>query len=209
MNYKDLKARVEEKVENSFTDEEHAHMTELAEKRIYNSIQSLAQKRNQTTNLTSNNRFLSLPTDWLYTHSLAVIDESGVYHYLLRKDVNFMREAYPTPTSYGRPKHYAEFNENTFILGPTPDIVYGVQMHYGKYPTSIVTAESTWVGDNLPGLLYNAVMVEAGIFLKFEEDVMALYEEQYKQSLMESKQLVDGRQEQDSYRAGFPRTQVV
>ena len=209
MNYEDLKARIEERMENSFTKDEHDTFIRQSEFKIYNSVQSLAQKQNKTTALTPSNRFLTMPTDWLYTLSFAVVDDTGRYNYLLRKDVNFIREAYPNPTTEGIPKHYAEFDENTFILGPTPNADLTVQLHYGYVPESMVTAGTTWLGDNAENTLYAAVSVQAAIFLKLEQDMMALYKDEYTQALLELKQLVDGRQEQDSYRAGFPRTQVI
>jgi len=213
MNYTELRNRVEERVENQFSDDTFADFTDRSERKIYSAVQSLVQKKNQTSTLTTDSRYLTLPSDWLYTHSLAVVNTSGAYKHLIRKDVNFIREAYPNPTSTGFPKYYAEFDELgnfvNFILGPTPNDAYAVELHYGYVPPSIVTEGSTWLGDNFPDVLYSAVVVQAGISLKFLEDIMQEYRTEYNQAILELKQNVDGRQEQDSYRNGFPRVTAV
>ena len=131
MNYAELKTNIQDICENSFTDEQLAMFTQQAEQKIYNTVQIPALRKNVTGNLTSGVKYLSTPSDFLYSYSLAVIDGSGNYSYLLNKDVNFIREAYPGPTATGLPKHYAYFDDNTFILGPTPDAAYGMELHYG------------------------------------------------------------------------------
>ena len=147
MNYTQLKTNIEDICEMSFTDDQLAMFAEQAEQKIYNTVQIPALRKNQTGNLTADNKYLVYPTDFLYTFSLAVIDGSGNFEYLLNKDVNFIREAYPGPTSTGKPKHYAIFDDTAFILGPTPDSGYSVELHYGYYPESIVTAGTTWLGE--------------------------------------------------------------
>jgi hypothetical protein len=157
-----------------------------------------------------------LPDDFLSVFSLAVIDALGAYSYLLNKDVNFIREAYPTPTVTGTPQYYAVFGpdstntqELTLILGPTPDAGLTAELHYFYYPVSIVTAGTSWLGDNFDSALFNAVMVEAIRFMKGEPDLVTMYDAQYKQSLTLLKNLGDGKLRQDAYRSGQVRTQVI
>ena len=138
MNYTELKANIEDITENTFTDDQLAMFTKQAEQKIFNTVQIPALRKNQTGNLTQDNKYLTAPSDFLYNYSLAVIDGSGNYHFLINKDVNFIREAYPNPTSTGLPKHYGYFDDTTFILGPTPDAGYSVELHYGYYPRPMV-----------------------------------------------------------------------
>ncbi len=191
-------------------------MVQLAEQKIYNSVQLPALRKNVTGSLTSGNQYLSAPSDFLSVFSLAVIDALGAYTYLLNKDVNFIREAYPTPTSTGTPKYYAIFgpnsgdpNELTLLLGPTPSASLVAELHYFYYPQSIVTAGTSWLGDNFDSALFNAVMVEAARFMKAEEDIVAMYNAEYQQSLTLLKNLGDGKQRQDAYRSGQLRTKVI
>ena len=166
MNYTELKTNIEDICENSFTDDQLAMFTQQAEQKIYNTVQIPALRKNVTGTVTASNNYLSSPSDFLYSYSLAVIDGSGVYHYLLNKDVNFMREAYPNPTSEGLPKHYAYFDDDTIILGPTPDSSYSMELHYGYYPQSIVVANNTWLGDEFDSALLNGALIEAIRFMK-------------------------------------------
>ena len=147
MNYTELKTNIQDICENTFTDAQLAMFTEQAEQKIYNSVQIPELRRNQTGNVTSGNKYLIYPTDMLYVFSLALTDNDGNFQYLLDKDVNFVREAYPNPSTTGLPKHYAFFDNTAFILGPTPDSNYVAELHYGYYPESIVTAGTTWLGD--------------------------------------------------------------
>jgi hypothetical protein len=171
--------------------------------------------------VTSGNKYLSSPSDFLAVYSMAVIDGDGNYEYLLNKDVNFIRAAYPNPTSTGIPKYYAIFgptttdtvppvitNEYSFILGPTPDASYNVELHYYYYPESIVTASTTWLGDNFDSLLLYASLLEAYTFMKGEPDVLANYEKRYNEALILAKRLGDGMERQDAYRAGQYRMEV-
>jgi hypothetical protein len=191
-------------------------MTKLAEQRIYNAVQLPALRRNVTGTLTMGNQYLSAPTDFLSVFSLAVVDVSGNYEYLLNKDVNFIRSAFPNPSTTGTPKYYAIFgprsddaDELTFILGPTPSVGLTAELHYFYYPESIVTATNTWLGDNFDSVLFNAVMVEAARFMKEEPDLVAMMDKQYVQSLTLLKNLGDGKNRQDAYRSGQLRTEVV
>ena len=152
--------------------------------------------------MTASNVYLSVPSDFLYVYSLAVIDGSGTYTFLLNKDVNFIREAYPTSTATGLPKHYAVFNDDAFILGPTPDVSYNTELHYGYYPQSIVTAGTTWLGEEFDSALLNGTLVEAIRFMKGEPDMVALYEKMYISAMALLKVLGDGKLRTDTYRSG-------
>lgn len=218
MNYTELRTAVEDYCENTFTDTDFATMTHLAEQKIYNSVQLPSLRKNVTGTLTSGNKYLAAPLDFLSVFSLAVVGADGAYSYLLNKDVNFIREAYPNPTTdTGTPKYYAIFGpdsatlqELTLILGPTPNAGLTAELHYFYYPVSITVAPYTsWLGENFDSALFNAVMVEAIRFMKGEADMVALYADQYKQSLTLLKSLGDGKLRQDAYRSGQLRTQVL
>ena len=180
-----------------------------AETRIYNSVNIPALRKNVLGTLSSGNQYLSLPTDWLSAYSVAIIDLSGNYNYMLNKDVNFIREAYPGPTSTGLPKYYALFGTQytnnfalSYILGPTPDQNYTVELHYFYYPQSITTAGESWLGDNYdPVLLYGA-LTEAAIFMKAEQDIIAMYTGKYQEAMNELRRLCDALERGDSYRDG-------
>jgi hypothetical protein len=187
-----------------------------AEQRIYNSVQFPSLRKNVTGNVSSTNKYLSCPDDFLSTYSLAVVDASGNYEYLLNKDVNFIRQAYPNPTTdVGIPKYYALFgptvntstitNELSFIVGPTPDASYSVELHYYYYPESITTANSTWLGDNFDSVLLYGSLVEAYTYMKGEADIIALYDTKYKEALALAKRLGDGLERSDAYRSGQAR----
>ena len=208
MNYTELKTNIEDICENTFTDEQLAMFTQQAEQKIYNTVQIPALRKNVTGTLSNTNKYLSTPSDFLWSYSLAVIDGSGVYHFLLNKDVNFMREAYPNPTVTGLPKHYAYFDDNTFIVGPTPDSSYSSELHYGYYPQSIVTAGTTWLGDEFDSALLNGALIEAIRFMKGEPDIVAMYEKMYLQSITLLKGLGDGKLREDAYRSGQFRIPV-
>jgi len=216
VNYSELQTAVEDYTENTFSAADFATMTELAEQRIYNSVQLPALRKNVTGTLTSGNQYLSAPTDFLSVFSLAVIDALGNYEYLLDKDVNFIRSAFPNPNTTGTPKYYALFGpdssnqtELTLILGPTPSAGLTAELHYFYYPVSIVSAGTSWLGDNFDSVLFNAVMVEAARFMKQEPDIVAEMDKQYVQSLTLLKNLGDGKNRQDAYRNGQVRTKVI
>ena len=190
-----------------------------AETRIYNSVQIPALRRNQTGVITSGNQYLSAPNDFLAVYSMAVIKDNNEYVYLLDKDVNFIREAYPNPSDQGLPAYYAIFgptvtsgvisNELSFILGPTPDELYTVELHYYYYPESIVTAGTTWLSDNYdPALLYGALR-EAYLFMKGEVDLIQNVDAKYNEAMGELKRLGDGLERQDAYRSGQVRVKVT
>jgi hypothetical protein len=189
MNYTQLTASIKAYCENDFPQavgaggltsaEQIARFVQQAEQRIYNSIQFPALRKNVTGNATASNKYLATPVDWLATFSLARINADGSYEYLLNKDVNFIREAFPFPAVSGAPTHYAIFDENTFILGPTPDASYSMELHYFYYPQSIVTAGTSWLGDNLDSLLFYGSLLEAAAFMKSEPDTVKNYMERY------------------------------
>jgi len=209
VNYTELKTNIQDICENTFTDDQLAMFTEQAEQKIYNTVQIPELRRNQTGNVTSGNKYLIYPTDMLYVFSLALTDNDGNFQYLLDKDVNFVREAYPNPSTTGLPKHYAFFDDTAFILGPTPDSNYVAELHYGYYPESIVTAGTTWLGDEFDSALLNGALVEAIRFLKGEPDMVAFYQKLYTESIFLLKNLGDGKMRQDAYRSGQVRKEVV
>ena len=278
MNYAQLTAAIEDYTENTFTVDELAIFVRQAEQRIYNMVQLANLRRNQTGTITSGNKYLSAPSDFLSTYSLAVytyanptatgtsgaftivvssatdiavgqqVSGSGIgsgalvtlingttitlsvansgtvsgsivfqgnYLYLLDKDVNFIREVYPNPGSTAEPKYYAIFgpqssdvNELSFILGPTPDRTYKAELHYYYYPESIVTAGTSWLGDNFDSALLYGSLVEAYTFMKGEQDMMQLYDTKYKEALALLKNLGDGKQRADTYRDGQVKVKV-
>ena len=182
----------------------------LAEERIYNSVQIPAIRKNQTGVMSQYNRYLSLPTDWLATFSLAVVDPiTGNYSYLLDKDVNFIRESYPNPTSYGTPQHYAIFDKDSLILGPSPDAVYQVELHYYYYPESIVTAGTSWLSLHFETVILYGTIREAYTYLKGETDIMESYEKKYIEAITLLKTLGDGKDRRDAYRSGQARVPVA
>lgn len=196
---------------------------EQAELRIYNTVQFPSLRKNMTGTLTAGNKYLSAPGDFLAVYSLAVVDATGAYEFLLNKDVNFIRQAYPTPTSTGLPKYYALFgptttnntppvitNELSFIMGPTPDAAYTVELHFYYYPESITTAASgqTWLGDNFDSVLLYGALVEAITFMKGEADMVQLYNTKYTEALALAKRLGDGMERTDAYRTGQYRQAV-
>ena len=207
MNYTELKANVNDICEQTFTDAHLAMFTKQAEQKISTTVSLPALRKNQTGSLTSNNKYLTVPSGFLYAYSLAIISGSD-YIFLLDKDVNFMREAYPNPSSTGTPGHYAYFDQDSFILGPTPDSSYSTELHYGYYPQSIVDAGTTWLGTEFDSALLNGALVEAIRFLKGEPDVVAMYDKMYSESLLLLKNLGDGKLRADTYRSGQPRLAV-
>ena len=180
-----------------------------AEQRIYNSVQILALRKNVTGQTTASNKYLSTPSDWLANFSLAVIDPvTGGYEYLLNKDVNYIREAFPFPATTGKPTHYAYFDEDSYILGPTPDAAYTMELHYFYLPTSIVTAGTSWLGDNFDSVLLYGSLLEAYTFMKGETDVIQNYIARYNEALALLKQLSEGKNRQDMYRTQQARVPV-
>jgi len=219
MNYAQLVVAVTDYTENTVPTANMNTFITQAEQRIYNTVQFPSIRKNVTGTTTASNKYLSCPDDFLAVYSMAVIDGTGAYEYLLNKDVNFIRQAYPTPTDTAIPKYYALFgptvassvisNELSFILGPTPDAGYSVELHYYYYPESIVTASTTWLGDNFDTVLLYGALVEAYTYMKGETDMLALYDGKYKEALALAKRLGDGMERQDAYRSGQYRQAVT
>ena len=216
MNYTELKTNIADICENEFTADQYAMFTQQAEQKIYNTVQLANLRKNVTGTLTASNKYLAAPNDFLSVYSLAIYPAAGGnYEFLLDKDVNFIRQAYPNPATTGKPKHYAIFgpqsgdvNELTFILGPTPDATYNAELHYYYYPESIVTAGETWLGENFDSALLNGALIEAIRFMKGEADMVKLYQDMYMQAIALLKNLGDGKQRTDTYRDGQTRIKV-
>lgn len=207
MNYTDLKTNIQDICERTFTDAQLQMFTQQTEQKIYNSVQFPALRKNQTGTLTSGNKYLTLPSDFLWSYSLAIVN-SNEHVYLLNKDVNFIREAYPNPATTGVPKHYAYFTDESLIIGPTPNASFDVELHYGYYPTSIVTAGTSWLGDDFDSALLNGALVEAIRFLKGEADMVALYQQMYMEALTLLGTLGNNKLREDAYRSGQYKLEV-
>lgn len=193
----------------SFTGTEQVNrFIQEAEQRIFNGVQILDLRKNVTGSCTSGNKYVTVPDDWLATYSTAVVDGDGAYHYLLNKDVNYIREAFPVPTDTGLPTHYALFDRDSLILGPTPDDDYTIELHYFYYPESIVTAGNTWLGDNFDSALLYGSLLEAYTFMKGEQDVIANYQKRYDEAFAQLKMLSEGKNRQDMYRTAQARYPV-
>lgn len=176
-----------------------------AEQRIYYDVQIPVLKKNVTGNLTANNRYLTTPTDYLATYSIAV-NNNGTYEYLLPKEVAFLREAYPSTATTGVPRYYAIFDNDTFLIAPPPNSSYEVELHYFYEPASIVDQTSgTWLSQNAENALLYACLFEAYTYLKGEQDLMSLYAGKYKESLEALKVIGEGRNRSDTYRNSEPR----
>jgi hypothetical protein len=225
MNYTELSNAIQAYTENTEADfvANIPVFVEQAEQRIYNSVQFPSIRKNVYGQVTANNNYLQCPTDFLAVYSLAIITgvvngnlNTGTYEYLLNKDVNFIRQAYPQPTDTAIPRYYALFGpqstnaaELSFILGPTPNAIYNVELHYYYYPQSIVTAGTTWLGDNFDSVLLYGSLVEAYTYMKGEQDMMALYNQKFMEALALAKRLGDGMERQDAYRSGQFRQKVT
>jgi len=230
MNYAALSAAIQAYTENTETDfvANIPVFVTQAEQRIYNTVQFPSIRKNVQGSMAANNKYLQCPDDFLAVYSLAVITDvtggdvnTGTYEYLLNKDVNFIRQAYPTPNDTGVPKYYGLFgpavsgstisDELTFILGPTPDQNYRTELHYYFYPESITVAADgrTWLGDNFDTVLLYGSLVEAYTYMKGEQDMMLLYNTKYQEALGLAKRLGDGMERQDAYRSGQFRQKVT
>ena len=210
MNYTQLVQAIKdytESTETSFV----SHIDEFikqAERKIYNEVQLPYLRKNVTGNATSGNKYVQTPSDFLAVYSMSIIDGSSDQHFLLNKDVNFIREAYANASTQAQPKYYALFDHNTFILGPTPDSAYNIELHYYYYPTSIVSVSTTWLGDNYEQALLYACLVQAYTYLKGDPDLMANYQKQYQENIVQLKMLGDGKDRRDAYRSGQVRYEV-
>jgi hypothetical protein len=207
MNYVELKQSIIDFTENTDTtfEENIPTFVQNTERRIYSSVLIPVLRKNVTGSMTANNKYLTCPTDFLSPYELAVVDPTGSYNYLLQKDVSYVRQNYPEPTYAGVPKYYAQFDQNTFILAPTPSDNYTAELHYYYYPTSIVTAGTTWVGDNFPMCLLYGALAEANVFMKGEADLQQGYEKMFLENMALLKNYADGRTRNDNFRMAEPR----
>lgn len=208
MNYTELKQAIIDFTESTDpTFEANIPIfVEDTERRIYNSVLIPVLRKNVTGNTTANNKYLACPVDFLAPYELAIISPTdNSYSYALQKDVSFVRQNYPLATYTGVPQYYAQFDDNTFILAPTPGLDYNVELHYYYYPQSIVTAGTSWVGDNFPMCLLYGALCEANMFLKGEADLQQNYEKLFGDNMGLLKNYADGRTRNDNYRAAQPR----
>jgi hypothetical protein len=212
MNYSELTQLIQDycqSTETSFV-ANIPTFVQVAEQRIYNTVQLPALRKNVTGSMSTGNQYMSLPSDWLSTFSMAVLDTvTNEYEYLLNKDVNFIRASYPFPATSGKPKYYAIFDATTMLLGPTPNDNYVSELHYYYYPVSIVTAGTSWLGTNFDSVLLYGSLREAYTYLKGEQDMMTYYEQKYQEALGQLKRLGDGLDRQDAYRSGQVRIPVT
>ena len=234
MNYTELKKAIRGYVENDFptitfsdsvttftSDEQLATFVKQAEQRIFNFVQPPIFRKSVIGVFDADNPYLTCPSDFLSPFSLAVINlTTGRRDFLLNKDVEFIREAYPIPTSTGRPRHYAMFGpmvnagiittDISLIVGPTPDLNYPAELHYFYYPESMTTVSggTTWLGNNFSSALLYGSLLEAYTYMKGEADVLANYKARYDEAMMLLKQLSDGKDRQDAYRSGQVRYPV-
>jgi hypothetical protein len=219
MTYDELVSSIKAYLENDFPEtagsggltstEQVNTFIRQAEQRIFNTVQLLALRKNVVGQCTQDDQYLKVPLDWLANYSIAVVDSTGRYEYLLEKDVNFIRESFPDPRDTGKPSHYAYFNQDAYILGPTPDQNYTMELHYFYYPESIVDCECSWLGDNFDSVLLYGALLEAATFIQAEPDMMTVYRQRYDESLALLKQLGDGKNRQDAYRSGQARYPVM
>ena len=210
MNYTELVAAVQSYTENQYSTTDINTFIQQAEQRIYNAVQLPDLRKNVTGNMTSGNKYFSLPSDWLSTFSIAVINADNEYTYLLNKDVNFIRESFPDTDTpfYGKPEYYAIFDDTAIILGPTPDANYNTELHYYYYPESIVTAGNSWLGDNFDTALFYGSLLEAAAFMKDEADTVTQYMNKYNEAMGLLQNLGEGKNRRDAYRSGQERIPV-
>ena len=210
--YTTLKSAIQDYTENTESTfvANLAIIIQQAEDRIVKSVELPNFRKNVTGSFTNGNQYLTAPDDYLYPFSLAVLDSSSNYSYLISTDVSFIREAYPSAASTGVPKHYAQFDDNSFIVGPSPNADLNVELHYYYIPTSIsASADGTsWLGTNAPELLLYASLIEAYTFMKGEPDIMANYEKRFQEALQKLTLLSDGYNRKDAYRDGQRKIDV-
>ena len=213
MTYAELVAQIESYTENSYSTVDVNTFITQAENRIFNSVNLPDLRRNDTGGISAANKYLNVPLDWLATYSLAVIDNAtNEYTFLLNKDVNFIRQSFPDTdvAHFGKPQYYAVFDDETFILGPTPDINYGAELHYFFYPESITTATSgkSWLGDNYSTALLYGSLLEANTYLMTDAEKMGMLDKRYQEAMVELLGFGEGKNTRDSYRSGQPRIPV-
>jgi hypothetical protein len=207
MNYATLVALLQDYTQNSSTEFVAAipDIVKLAEDRIYQSVQIPALKRNATSNFVQNNKYLATPTDFLAAYSMAVKSASGVYAYMLEKEVGYINEAYPNPAATGVPRYYALFDDATFVVAPTPNAFFDVELHYFYEPESIVVTGTSWLGDNTESVLFYGALCEAYTYMKGDADLQTLYRQRYDEALGRLKNLGEGMDKRDNFRLDMPR----
>jgi len=210
MTYTELVAAIKSYTENDYSTTDVNTFIQNAEQRIHNTVQLPDLRKNVEGTMSSGNKYFALPSDWLSTFSIAVINTDNEYTYLLNKDVNFVRESFPDTDSgfYGKPEYYGIFDDTTMILGPTPDANYSAELHYYYYPESIVTAGNTWLGDNFDTALFYGALLEAAAFMKEDPDTVTQYTARYSEVMQLLKNLGDGKNRRDAYRSGQERIPV-
>lgn len=210
MNYTELVAAIQSYTEDEYPTADVNLFIQQAEERIFNSVQIPDLRKNVTGTMTAGNKYLNVPSDWLATFSLAVIDTDNSYTYLLNKDVNFIRESFPDTdnTFWKKPEYYAVFDDTTFILGATPDAAYDSELHYYYYPQSIVVAGTSWLGDNFDSTLLYGSLLEAATYLKADADTITNYNNRYKEAMDLIQNLGEGKNRRDAYRSGQARIPV-
>lgn len=211
MNYTTLSATIQAYVENDFptsvgsssltSAQQIATFVSQAEERIYNTVQLLALRKTASVTTVSGTSTIAAPADWLATYSMAALDPTtSAFTYLMNKDPQFIREAYPTVAATGAPLYYALQDSSTFILGPTPNASYAISINYFYYPESITTATTSWLGTNFSSVLLYGSLLEAYTFMKGEADMIANYQKRYDDAMVQLKQLAEGKNRQDTYR---------
>ena len=207
MNYATLSSLLQDYTQNYSSEFVAAipEIVKLAEDRIYQAVQIPALKRNATSNFIEGNKYLACPTDFLAVYSMAAKSATGVYSFLLEKEVGYINEAYPDPSVTGVPRYYALFNDATFLVSPTPDDYYEVELHYFYEPPSIVDAGNSWLGDNTESVLFYGCLVEAYTYMKGDADLFAVYTQRYNDALTRLKNLGEGMDKRDNFRLDLPR----
>ena len=209
--FAELKTAIQDYTDNTETTFVN-HLSDFikgAEDRIFKNVDLELFRKNVTSSLTASDKFLTVPSDYLASFSLQ-ITTSGSEDILLQKDVNFLQEAFPTSASTGVPRFYAVFDVNNFILAPTPNSNYAVELHYYYKPTSLTAGAdsgTTWISTNAPFALLYGSLVESYTYMKGEADMMQQYEKRFTDQLMRLKDLGEARENEDAYRAGLPRAQ--
>ena len=209
MNYSELVQAIQDYTQNEETSfvSNIPNFIQQAEERINRSIMLPELRKNATANMTAGNKYIARPEDFLSVFSFAVIDGAGDYSYLLDKDVSFIREAYPSAGTQALPKYYAQFDgdssgeEGNFILGPTPDANYAIELHYYYDPESIVTSGTSWYGTNAEAALLYGSLIEAYTYMKGDADLIGLYTGRYNEAMGQLTG-VDIRSDRDEYRNG-------
>lgn len=211
MNYAQLVAAIESATENTYETADIDRFIQTAERRIYNAVYLVADRKTSQLVTVSGTKTVALPADFLAIYSLScyTTQNNSNYTYLLNKEPEFIREGYPNPATGGTPAHYAILDDTEqILLGPTPNAIFGLEIEYYYYPESITSASTTWLGDNFDFVLFDAAMIEAGVFLKYDVEVMKQFIDKYGQSLALLKNYGNGKLQQDGYRSGNARVKV-